>query len=154
MGLKAAGGASWLVGAGVKSQVTAMAGTFMLGDKPKEILATLRKLHDQGLAFTVDILGETVVSEAEADHYAKRYLDLMDAIGPNRQMASHLQEQPIPGGPHPAAEPVRQTLRALFPGPPGRSRTAIERSAAACAPSFAAPRNLGRSSTSTWRAMA
>ena len=29
MGLKAAGGASWLVGAGVTSQVTALAGTFM-----------------------------------------------------------------------------------------------------------------------------
>ena len=82
MGLKAAGGASWLVGAGVRSQVTAMAGTFLLGDKPKEILGTLHELHDQGLAFTVDILGETVVSEAEADRYAQRYLDLMDALGP------------------------------------------------------------------------
>lgn len=82
MGLKAAGGASWIVGAGVKSQVTAMAGTFLLGDQPKEILRTLRQLHDQGLAFTVDILGEAVVSEAEAEHYVRRYLDLMDAIGP------------------------------------------------------------------------
>src|SRR2546429_8383023 len=31
MGLKAAGGASWLFGAGIKSQVTGMAGQFMLG---------------------------------------------------------------------------------------------------------------------------
>lgn len=81
MALKAAGGASWLLGAGVKSQVTAMARQFMLGDEPKEILATLKKLNDQQVAFTVDVLGEAVVSEAEADEYAQRYLDLMDALG-------------------------------------------------------------------------
>src|SRR5256714_12598566 len=70
LGLKAAGGASWLLGAGVKSQITGMARQFMLGDDPKEIVAALRKAHEQGIAFTVDILGETVVSESEAHHYS------------------------------------------------------------------------------------
>src|SRR5215468_6264526 len=78
LGLKAAGGASWLFGAGVKSQVTGMARQFMLGNEPKEITATLRKLHEQQIAFTVDILGEAVVSEPEADLYAQRYLALME----------------------------------------------------------------------------
>lgn len=77
LGLKAAGGLSWFVGGGIKAQVTGMARQFMLGDDPKEIVATLRKAHEQGIAFTVDILGEAVVSEAEADLYAQRYLDLM-----------------------------------------------------------------------------
>jgi RHH-type proline utilization regulon transcriptional repressor/proline dehydrogenase/delta 1-pyrroline-5-carboxylate dehydrogenase len=81
VGLKAAGGMSWLFGAGVKAQVTGMARQFMLGDDDKEIVATLRKLHEQDIAFTVDILGEAVVSEAEADNYAQRYLDLMDLLG-------------------------------------------------------------------------
>src|SRR6266581_3543820 len=81
LGLKAAGGASWLFGAGIKSQVTGMARQFMLGDDEKEIVDTLRKAHEQGIAFTVDILGEAVVSEAEADQYAQRYLDLMDLLG-------------------------------------------------------------------------
>src|SRR5215471_13926268 len=75
--LKAAGGASWFVGAGVKSQVAGMARQFMLGDDPKEIAATLRKLAEQDIAFTADILGEAVVSEPEADQYTQRYLDLM-----------------------------------------------------------------------------
>src|SRR5437016_3875890 len=65
LGLKAAGGASWLFGAGIKSQVTGMARQFMLGNDDKEIVATLRKSHEQGIAFTVDILGEVVESEAE-----------------------------------------------------------------------------------------
>jgi RHH-type proline utilization regulon transcriptional repressor/proline dehydrogenase/delta 1-pyrroline-5-carboxylate dehydrogenase len=80
MGLKAAGGMSWLFGSGIKAQVTGMARQFMLGDDEKEIVATLKKLHEQEIAFTVDILGETVVSETEADQYAKRYLDLMDLL--------------------------------------------------------------------------
>jgi RHH-type proline utilization regulon transcriptional repressor/proline dehydrogenase/delta 1-pyrroline-5-carboxylate dehydrogenase len=80
MGLKAAGGMSWLFGSGIKAQVTGMARQFMLGDDQKEIVATLKKLHEQEIAFTVDILGETVVSESEADQYAKRYLDLMDLL--------------------------------------------------------------------------
>jgi RHH-type proline utilization regulon transcriptional repressor/proline dehydrogenase/delta 1-pyrroline-5-carboxylate dehydrogenase len=80
VGLKAVGGASWLFGAGVKSQVTGMARQFMLGDDPKEIGATLRKLRERNTAFTVDILGETVVSEVEADLYAERYVQLMDAL--------------------------------------------------------------------------
>src|SRR5437016_2683647 len=79
MGLKAAGvgGVSWLFGAGVKAQVTGMARQFMLGNDKKEIVTTLQKLHEQDIGFTVDILGETVVSETEADQYASRYLDLI-----------------------------------------------------------------------------
>lgn len=77
LGLKAASGAAWLFGSGVKAQVTGLAGQFMLGDEAAQILSTLRKLRAKGIAFTADVLGETVVSEAEADQYAKRYLDLM-----------------------------------------------------------------------------
>jgi len=54
----------------------------MLGNEPKEIAATLRKLNDQDTAFTVDVLGETVVSEAEAGQYAQRYLDLIEVLSP------------------------------------------------------------------------
>jgi RHH-type proline utilization regulon transcriptional repressor/proline dehydrogenase/delta 1-pyrroline-5-carboxylate dehydrogenase len=61
--LKAASSTSWLFGPGVKAQVTALARQFMLGDEDEKIVATLRRLHDQDIAFTVDVLGETVVSE-------------------------------------------------------------------------------------------
>src|SRR5438552_3654381 len=44
LGLKAAGGASWLFGAGVKAQVTGLARQFMLGDNEKDIVRTLRQL--------------------------------------------------------------------------------------------------------------
>jgi RHH-type transcriptional regulator, proline utilization regulon repressor / proline dehydrogenase / delta 1-pyrroline-5-carboxylate dehydrogenase len=82
LGLKAAGSASWLLGTGVKTQVTGLARQFMLGNDEKEIGATLCRRHYQGVAFTVDVLGETVVSEAEAEQYAQRYLALMDFLAP------------------------------------------------------------------------
>ena len=78
--LKAAGFAGGLLGGGIKSQVVGMASTFMLGNEDKTILATLRKLQERDVAFTVDVLGEAVVSEAEADAYAARYLELMQLL--------------------------------------------------------------------------
>lgn len=78
--LKAATGAAWLFGPGVSSQVTAMARQFMLGDEAKEIISTLRQLQEAGFGFTVDVLGEATVSEAEADRYAARYLELLSVL--------------------------------------------------------------------------
>jgi RHH-type proline utilization regulon transcriptional repressor/proline dehydrogenase/delta 1-pyrroline-5-carboxylate dehydrogenase len=43
-------------------------------------MATLRKRHAQKIGFTVDLLGEGVVSEAQADEYAARYLDLLEKL--------------------------------------------------------------------------
>ncbi len=78
--LKATSFAGGLLGGGIKSQVTSMARLFMLGSDPKEILSILKKLDDEGTAFTVDVLGEAVLSEKEADEYAARYLQLMDLL--------------------------------------------------------------------------
>src|SRR6185436_7404247 len=78
--LKGATSVSWLLGPGVKAQVTALARQFMLGDDPKEIVSTLRELHNKDIAFTVDVLGETVVSEAEADQYVANYIELLSLL--------------------------------------------------------------------------
>lgn len=65
--VKVGGLASYLLSGGVNAQVTALARRFMLGDDLREIAGTLRALHDRGVGFTVDVLGETVLSEADAD---------------------------------------------------------------------------------------
>jgi len=75
-----------IMSGGIKSQVAGMARIFMLGNDGREIAATLRGLHKQGVGFTVDILGEAVVSEIEADQYTQRYLDLMNLLA--RESAS------------------------------------------------------------------
>src|SRR5262249_54094778 len=84
-----AGGVPWLFGAGIKGQITSMALQFMLGDNPKEIVATLKQSHERGIAFTVDILCEAVVSEVEADAFGQRYLDLMALLAKEVQRWPH-----------------------------------------------------------------
>ncbi len=91
-----------------------MAHQFMLGSNEREIAATLRKLHEQGIAFTVDVLGETVVSEAEADQYAQRYLALMDFLAPEVSKWPHpCRSNESPRGPVPALN-VSVKLSALY----------------------------------------
>jgi Proline dehydrogenase len=57
-----------------------MARQFIAGRNPHEVIATLRKRRAQKIGFTVDVLGEAVVSEAEADEYAAIYGDLLEKL--------------------------------------------------------------------------
>src|SRR5437763_7254080 len=57
-----------------------MARQFIAGRNPDDVMATLRKRRAQKIGFTVDLLGEAVVSEADADKYAARYLDLLERL--------------------------------------------------------------------------
>src|ERR1044072_891640 len=43
-------------------------------------MRTLRTPREQKIGFTVDLLGEAVVSEKETDEYAARYLDLLESL--------------------------------------------------------------------------
>ena len=64
----------------ISSQITGMAGKFIAGTDAASALPGLREMWDQGIAFSVDLLGETCVSDEEADHYAKKYLDLIENL--------------------------------------------------------------------------
>src|SRR5437763_4389157 len=57
-----------------------MARQFIAGRNPDDVMATLRKRRAKKIGFTVDLLGEAVVSEADADKYAARYLDLLERL--------------------------------------------------------------------------
>ena len=54
---------------------------FIAGRTAREAAPVLEKLHSDGLGFTLDLLGEATVSEAEADEYQARYLELIDTLG-------------------------------------------------------------------------
>src|ERR1051325_9639835 len=64
----------------VKNQVRAMATRFILGEDPPAALHATRAIRKSAMAFTVDLLGEATVSEAEAEQYLKRYLDLIHVL--------------------------------------------------------------------------
>jgi RHH-type proline utilization regulon transcriptional repressor/proline dehydrogenase/delta 1-pyrroline-5-carboxylate dehydrogenase len=64
----------------VTSQIESMAARFVAGTDPQNALPELRKLWESGIAFSIDLLGEACVSDAEANDYQCKYLDLIDVL--------------------------------------------------------------------------
>ncbi len=62
-------------------QVRQMAKNFIIGHHLDSALPQLMKARRQGLAFTLDILGETVFSDADAQYYLKLYDQLIRGLG-------------------------------------------------------------------------
>ncbi|MGD9692076.1 MAG: proline dehydrogenase family protein [Phycisphaerales bacterium] len=80
LGLKAGGIAKGLLASTMSSQIKGMAGKFIAGTDAKSALPGLQKLWDDGIAFSVDLLGEACVSDEEADAYRDKYLDLVRTL--------------------------------------------------------------------------
>jgi RHH-type transcriptional regulator, proline utilization regulon repressor / proline dehydrogenase / delta 1-pyrroline-5-carboxylate dehydrogenase len=68
-------------GQALRWNVSGMARQFIAGRNPKDVMKMLRKRRSQGIGFTVDLLGEAVVSEQEANDYASRCLELLEHLG-------------------------------------------------------------------------
>jgi len=64
----------------VSGRITAMAERFIAGTDAASALPQLGKMWDQGVGFTVDLLGEACVSDDEARVYQQRYLDLVETL--------------------------------------------------------------------------
>jgi RHH-type proline utilization regulon transcriptional repressor/proline dehydrogenase/delta 1-pyrroline-5-carboxylate dehydrogenase len=80
LGLKAGGIAKGLMASTISSQIKGMAGKFIAGTDAASALPGLKELWSDGIAFSVDLLGEACVSDAEADHYRDKYLDLINNL--------------------------------------------------------------------------
>jgi RHH-type proline utilization regulon transcriptional repressor/proline dehydrogenase/delta 1-pyrroline-5-carboxylate dehydrogenase len=79
-GIRLAGIVPWISGPILRWNVSEMARQFIAGRNPNDVMRALRKRRIQKIGFTVDLLGEAVVSETEADEYAARYLDLLEGL--------------------------------------------------------------------------
>jgi RHH-type proline utilization regulon transcriptional repressor/proline dehydrogenase/delta 1-pyrroline-5-carboxylate dehydrogenase len=64
----------------IASQIEAMAHQFIAGRTLDDALPALEERRRQHIAFSVDLLGEAVVSHAEAAAYQSRYHALLDAL--------------------------------------------------------------------------
>lgn len=72
--------APWISGQLLRWNVSGMARQFIAGKNPRDVMKTLRKRYAQNIGFTVDLLGEAVVSEKEATEYAARCLELLEVL--------------------------------------------------------------------------
>ena len=72
--------APWLSAGAVRWGVSEMARRFIAGKNPRDLVKTLRKRWAKNIAFTVDLLGEAVLSERDANDYAARCVELLEAL--------------------------------------------------------------------------
>ncbi|MEO1130946.1 MAG: proline dehydrogenase family protein, partial [Planctomycetota bacterium] len=77
LGLRAGGIAKGAMTKTISGQIEGMARKFIAGVDAADALPGLSKLWKEGIAFSVDLLGEACVSDAEADGYQAKYLDLV-----------------------------------------------------------------------------
>ncbi len=64
----------------VATATETLAHKYISGENIKQALKTIERLRKEKMAFTVDLLGEAVITEAEAQSYLERYLDLMEQL--------------------------------------------------------------------------
>jgi RHH-type proline utilization regulon transcriptional repressor/proline dehydrogenase/delta 1-pyrroline-5-carboxylate dehydrogenase len=64
----------------VSTAVETLAHKYIAGENIKEIIKTVERLRKEKMAFTIDLLGEAVIAETEAQSYLDRYLELMSQL--------------------------------------------------------------------------
>src|SRR5438552_13142259 len=79
-GIRAARILPWLTAPILRWNVSGMARQFIAGRNPDDVMKMLRKRRKERIGFTVDLLGEAVVSEEEANEYAARCQELLEHL--------------------------------------------------------------------------
>ncbi len=109
--------APWISGQFLRWNVSGMARQFIAGKNPQDVMKTLRRRRRQRIGFTVDLLGEAVVSEKEATEYTARCFDLLEGLAAETrglERSSRRKFRALSGG-----QRVRENFRALFANEPG-----------------------------------
>jgi proline dehydrogenase len=68
------------LGAAAAAGVRHMAHRFIVGETPQDALGVLRDLWREGIATSVDLLGEATMTAPEADRYAARCSEALDTL--------------------------------------------------------------------------
>lgn len=65
---------------GIGLAVGVMARSFICGSNLSQAKAKIKNLEDQGLDYTIDILGELALTQVEADKYFNDYIELIEGL--------------------------------------------------------------------------
>lgn len=76
----------------ISKAVEALARKYIAGEDVQHITKTVEKLRKDKMAFTIDLLGEAVITEVEAKAYLQGYLNLMEHLA---QQAKKWQDIPL-----------------------------------------------------------
>ncbi len=114
-----------LVAFAVRTGSALMAGKFVAGENAQQAIATIRRMRRRGQAFTLDLLGEAIISESQAEDVTRTYVELIRDLGLSARTWS--RRNPIDfssTGPYPSVN-MSVKLTALYAhfSPMSRERT-------------------------------
>ncbi len=81
-----------------RRNIRRMARQFIVGESPHDAEDDLRRLWGHGSSFTVDLLGEKTLTSGQADAYAARVLEMLEALGASTlkwEAQSHLERDDV-----------------------------------------------------------
>lgn len=64
----------------ITKTVETLAYKYIAGETIAEVMKTIDRLRKEGMTYTIDLLGEAVITEVEAEDYLQRYLDLIEQL--------------------------------------------------------------------------
>lgn len=64
----------------VEQAVKTLAYKYIAGENIPKVIKTIERLRKDKMAFTIDLLGEAVIAESEAQLYQQRYIELIEAL--------------------------------------------------------------------------
>ncbi|MFB2973115.1 L-glutamate gamma-semialdehyde dehydrogenase [Aerosakkonema sp. BLCC-F183] len=64
----------------VSTAVETLAHKYIAGENIKQVIETVKRLRKDKMTFSIDLLGEAVITEEEAQSYLDRYLELMEQL--------------------------------------------------------------------------
>ena len=64
----------------ITKAVETLAYKYIAGENIAEVIKTIDRLRKSGMTYTIDLLGEAVITETEAEAYLQRYLDLIEQL--------------------------------------------------------------------------
>ncbi len=82
----------------VATGVETLAHKYIAGENIQQVLKTIERLRKEKMAFTIDLLGEAVITETEAQSYLQSYLDLMEQLTREAQKWSTVKEIDVADG--------------------------------------------------------
>jgi RHH-type proline utilization regulon transcriptional repressor/proline dehydrogenase/delta 1-pyrroline-5-carboxylate dehydrogenase len=82
----------------VSTAVETLAHKYIAGENIKQALKTIERLRKDKMAFTLDLLGEAVITEAEAQSYLESYLQLMEQLTQEAKKWSPVEEIDVAEG--------------------------------------------------------
>lgn len=98
-----------LIAGAARLNATRLARRFIAGTTVDETLAAIVDLRSKQLGFTIDLLGEAVLAESEAERYCRQYLHFIDGL--TRQAEYWPSTELIDGSPFGRVPPVNVSVK-------------------------------------------